>query len=324
MTKPAPKETPQKTQQVAVFQPTRLPYHDVIGEKFGVDKTAWKALVEAVFPAAKTPDAIVMALSYCQARKLDPFKRPVHIVPMWSAAEGRMIETVWPGISELRTTAFRTGQYAGKAETEFGPLIEKKFEGENHKKEKKTVNVTFPEWARITVSRMLNGIPCVFTSPKVYWLETYAKWANTEVPNDMWAKRPSGQLEKCAEAAALRCAFPEEIGNDLTAEEMEGQVILDHARDVTPPAIPATTPPPIKSIEAEVALPHKKRDDETFDSGEWLEQFKVKVDACESVQELTDLQAKEQGAVQDKVATAHWDDSFDYVQKAHDRLLARG
>jgi len=32
---------------------------------------------------------------------------------MWSIVAGKMIETVWPGISELRTTAFRTGQFAG-------------------------------------------------------------------------------------------------------------------------------------------------------------------------------------------------------------------
>ena len=48
--------------------------------------------------------------------------------------------------------------------------------------------------------------------------------------NAMWQKRPRGQIEKCAEAAALRKAFPEELGNDMTREEMEGQVIeLDSA-----------------------------------------------------------------------------------------------
>src|SRR5256885_16005138 len=55
----------------------------------------------------------------------------------------------------------------------------------------------------------------------------YAKWADTDVPNEMWSNRPVGQLEKCAEAGALRRAFPEEIGNALTAEEMEGQHTLE-------------------------------------------------------------------------------------------------
>jgi L-fucose mutarotase/ribose pyranase (RbsD/FucU family) len=39
----------------------------------------------------------------------------------------------------------------------------------------------------------------------------------------MWVKRPHGQLLKCAKAASLRAAFPEEA--DYTAEEMEGKVI---------------------------------------------------------------------------------------------------
>ena len=42
----------------------------------------------------------------------------------------------------------------------------------------------------------------------------------------MWRKRPRGQLEKCAEAQALRKAFPERAGGP-TAEEMAGKVIND-------------------------------------------------------------------------------------------------
>jgi phage recombination protein Bet len=148
----------------------------------------------------------------------------VHIVPMWSSEKRGYIETVWPGIAEIRTTAFRTGQYAGKEETEFGPMIEKKFEGQ-HRNEDKVVVVTFPEWGRMRIRRTLDGVERVFMSPKVYWQETYGRLGNSTLPNDMWAKRPIGQFEKCVEAAALRCAFPEEIGNEYAAEEMEGRVI---------------------------------------------------------------------------------------------------
>lgn len=236
--------------EVIPFSPPRLPYHKIVKERFGVDQAGWKALVEAVYPSAKTADSVAMVLSYCKSRNLDPFKKPVHIVPMWSSELERYIETVWPGIAELRTTAFRTGQYAGMEEPEFGPLLEQTFEGTatrgkyNKGKSKKAV-VKFPEWCRITIIRELNGKERRFVGPKVYWLESYAEWADTSVPNEMWESRPVGQLEKCAEAAALRRAFPEEIGNDLTAEEMEGRKWFGEMKDVTPAAAPSIIPPPI-------------------------------------------------------------------------------
>ena len=54
------------------------------------------------------------------------------------------------------------------------------------------------------------------------------------MPNHVWERRPDGQLEKCAEAAALRRAFPEELGNEYTAEEMEGQLYYAE-REIAPP-----------------------------------------------------------------------------------------
>ena len=81
--------------QLVALKPPRLPYHEAVEHRFGIDRAGWKALVEAIYPNAETADAVVMALSYCRARNLDPFKRPVHIVPMWSSVAGKMIETVW-------------------------------------------------------------------------------------------------------------------------------------------------------------------------------------------------------------------------------------
>ena len=113
------------------------------------------------------------------------------------------------------------------SEPEFGLIIERTFKGPagrgKSKGQERIITLRFPEWCRVTITRELNGKERQFRRPQVYWLEAYAKWADTDVPNDMWANRPVGQLEKCAEAGALRRAFPEEIGNALTAEEMEGQ-----------------------------------------------------------------------------------------------------
>jgi phage recombination protein Bet len=237
--------------EVAIFSPPRLPYHPAVTERFGIDKGQWKVLVEAIFPAAKSVDAIVMALSYCKSRNLDVMKRPVHIVPMWDSARGCYVETVWPGISELRTTASRTQGYAGCDVAEFGKIISMDFEGSVKEKgewKKKTVTVEFPEWCRMTVYRIVGGERCKFVGPKVVWLETYATQGNSELPNKMWSERPEGQLEKCAEAAALRRAFPEEIGNELTAEEMTGRhmhelVVLGDVEPTATTAARDTAPP---------------------------------------------------------------------------------
>ena len=207
------------------IQGPRLPYHPAVEERFGVDQGSWRVLTDAVFPAAERAESIIMALAYCRARNLDIFKKPIQIVPIYDSKRRCMVDTVWPGIAELRTTAMRTGSFAGFDDTEYGPMVEESLSG---------VTVRYPEWAQCTVYRLIAGQRVPFVGPKVFWIETYATAKrDTKAPNSMWAKRPRGQLEKCAEAAALRRAFPEEIGNEYAAEEVEGQA-FGGVRDVTP------------------------------------------------------------------------------------------
>jgi len=195
----------------------RLPYHPALQEKMGISSGEWNVLVDTVFPAAKTAGAVALAVSYCRARHLDPLKRVVHIVPIWDKDRGCMVETVWPGIAEHRTTAARTGQYAGHDSVEFGPEIERTFpDGDGE------ITVRFPEWAQMTVYRIVQGERCAFPGPKVRWLETYAS-KKSDAPNSMWADRPYGMIEKCAESAALRGAFPEELGAEETEVEASGR-----------------------------------------------------------------------------------------------------
>ncbi len=199
-------------ENVPALSPPRLPYHPAVQERFGVDRAGWKALVEAIFPNAQTVESVILALSYCRARKLDPFKRNVHIVPIWNRDKQCLVDTIWPGIGELRTTAFRTGEYAGRSEAVFGPTITKKVG---------RLDVTYPEWCQVTVFRIVKGDKREFAGPKVHWLETYATYKrDDDSPNEMWHSRPFGQIEKCAEAAALRAGFPEEIGSDYIPEEV--------------------------------------------------------------------------------------------------------
>jgi hypothetical protein len=98
------------------------------------------------------------------------------------------------------------------------------------------VDVTYPEYAKCTVKRALdNGVIAEFTAIE-YWKENYAIKGGKEksvAPNAMWSKRPRGQIAKCAQAQALRIAFPE-LGASPTAEEMEGKLLYQPEVDITP------------------------------------------------------------------------------------------
>lgn len=210
------KQTEQTSTAVALIeQGTRqgvaLP---VSAAERGIDPIHWHAVKNGIFNGA-SDNMVVLALDYCKARKLDILKKPIHIVTTWDSKQKKNVETIWEGIASVRITAERTGQYIGKDETKFGPDIEKSIGG---------VNMIFPEWAQITIQKEVKGKDRLFAGPRVYWMESYSS-IQSGAPNMMWKKRPRGQLEKCAEAAALRVAFPDNISAEPTFEEMEGQTI---------------------------------------------------------------------------------------------------
>lgn len=174
-----------------------------------------QVLQSSLYPGAAI-GSVQMILNYCTAAGLDPMQKPVHIVPIWDAKAKVMRDVVMPGIGLYRTQAARSGQYAGVTEPEFGDDVTETLDGET---------VTFPKWCKVTVRRLLaNGAVVDFTA-KELWKENYATAKrDTKAPNAMWKRRPYAQLAKCAEAQALRKAFPE-FGSAATSDEMEGKEI---------------------------------------------------------------------------------------------------
>lgn len=174
-------------------------------------------LENSLYPGAQK-ESIKLVISYCKASGLDPMQKPVHIVPIWDSKAGRMRDVVMPGVGLYRTQASRSGQYAGVSEPEYGPDVTKTIGGQE---------ITFPAWCRVTVKRLLaNGQTAEFSASE-RWEENYAVKGGKEksiAPNAMWTRRPYAQLAKCAEAQALRKAFPE-LGSAPTADEMEGKEI---------------------------------------------------------------------------------------------------
>jgi phage recombination protein Bet len=183
------------------------------------DQELMGVLESSLYPGA-SPDSIKMVIGYCKAANLDVMQKPVHIVPIWDSKAGRMRDVIMPGVGLYRTQAARSESYAGVSEPEFGPDITENVGG---------VTITYPAWCKVTVRRaMKNGNVAEFTATE-RWKENYASRGGKEksiAPNAMWTKRPYGQISKCAEAQALRKAFPE-VGSAPTADEMEGKQFSD-------------------------------------------------------------------------------------------------
>jgi phage recombination protein Bet len=184
----------------------------------------WHTLSKSLYPGA-SPASVLMVIDYCRARNLDPLKKPCHIVPM-QVKVGRDYEwrdIVLPGIYELRTTAMRTGFYLGHSKPEYGPEAE-------------FMGVKAPEYVDLVIYRWSEAAQMKAEFPvRVRFSEvcgtTWDKETKSHKVNARWSRAPVQMMVKCAEAAGLREAFPDELGGQMTVEEMEGQRQLI---DVTP------------------------------------------------------------------------------------------
>ena len=176
-----------------------------------------EVLRNSLYPGASDA-SIKVVIGYCKVSNLDPMRKPVHIVPMWDQKSGGMRDVIMPGIGAYRVDASKSGQHAGTSEPEFGPEVMETIDG---------VTISYPQWCRVTVKRLLADGQVAEYPAVERWKENYAVKGGKEksqAPNAMWFKRPYAQLAKCSEAQALRKAFPE-VGSAPTADEMEGKTI---------------------------------------------------------------------------------------------------
>jgi len=198
-----------------------------------------QVLKNSLYPGAQD-ESIKMVLGYCKASGLDPMQKPCHIVPIWDSKQGGMRDVIMPGIGLYRTQAARSGQYAGVTEPEYGDDVTETLSN---------VTFTYPKWCKVTVKRLLDNGAIVEFTAKEFWKENYAIKGGKEksiAPNAMWLKRPYGQISKCAEAQALRKAFPE-VGSQPTADEMEGKY---EEREINPAqATPEPKTATVKELE---------------------------------------------------------------------------
>lgn len=196
-------------------------------------------LIRRTVAADCTTDELALFLEVCRLSGLNPFLRQVYAIKRGD----RM--TVQTGIDGYRLLAARTGALAGIDDATYDS------EERDH-----------PAWASVTVWRIVQGQRVPF-SAKARWSE-YAAVGRDDKPVAMWAKMPYLMLGKCAEALALRKAFPAELSGVYTAEEMAQAdnptpTIVNAAPAASAPLPPAPRALPVDPVA--IAL----RDQKTLD-----------------------------------------------------------
>lgn len=158
-----------------------------------------------------------------RSRRLNPWAGHLWVARQWSVELARETVTVMTTVAGLRAIAGGTGLYAGNRR----PTYEY---GEDQR---------VPVRARAAVYRLAGGKPRRFEA-EAFWDEFYPDAAE----GSFCLRMPRLMLGKCAEALALRSAFPEPLGGLYVPEEF-GQ----HGRQR--PGGPTPSLPPRPSLAAE-------------------------------------------------------------------------
>ena len=205
-------ENPKEAKEIKVIERIFETKEVAPADAFGKLKRSQIDLIKNTVAKGASDDELRLFIQVCKGANLNPFLRQVHLVPRWDSKLGQEVRAIQVGIDGFRAVAESSGQYAGNDDPIYAG--DKTIEFSTKAKAKNALVV--PEKATVTVYKLLDGQRYGFTAT-ARWDEYYPG----EKIGFQWHIRPYLMLGKCAEALALRKAFPKLLSGMYASEEMD-------------------------------------------------------------------------------------------------------
>lgn len=211
--------------------------------------------IKDVFCKGLSNDEFKIFLYSCERTGLDPFAKQIYAVKRNDKKLGREVMTIQTGIDGYRAIADRTEKYSPGKKPHF-----------TYDSQGKVLSAT------AYVMKLTKDGKWHEVEAEAFYDE-YVQTTYDGRPMGMWNKMVRTMLAKCAEALALRKAFPSQLSGIYTQEEMQqadaidvtpaSQTSLHRAQDVKPLYITKAQADEISSLISECA-PEKQEKIWTF------------------------------------------------------------
>ena len=167
-------------------------------------------LIKRTVAKGATDLELELFIRQCERTGLDPFARQIYAIKRWDAQAGQEVMQTQVSIDGLRTLAAESEEMAGQD----GPY----WCGQDGHWTDVWLSPQPPRAARVVVFRGHGTWKASFTGVALY--DSYCQTKKDGSPTRMWAQMAPEMLAKCAEALALRKAFPQKLSGLYTSDEM--------------------------------------------------------------------------------------------------------